>query len=315
MGTRLLLLITTISSFTHPGFGDDTCFVFSFFRDNGQDGFFLMHSNDGLTWEPLNHDEPLLPPYVGEAQLMRDPCIILGPDGLFHMVWTVGWWEKSIGIASSPDLVHWSKQRTIPVMEHEPNARNSWAPEIFYDEENEEYVIFWATTIPGRFPDTEGSSETDLNHRMYYVTSSDLQRFSETRVLLDPGFNVIDSTINRLPDGRYVMFLKNETLVPEEKNIRMAFSDHPTGPWSEISKPISGEPWAEGPTAAFIDGYWYVYFDRYTKHEYAVVRSADLQTWEDVSDQLTVPEGLRHGSILPVDCSVVERIRALTETP
>ncbi len=64
---------------------------------------------------------------------MRDPCIIRGADGLFHMVWTVSWNERTIGYASSKDLIHWSEQQAIPVMEHEPTTLNCWAPEIFYD--------------------------------------------------------------------------------------------------------------------------------------------------------------------------------------
>ena len=30
---------------------------------------------------------------------MRDPCLVAGPDGQFHLVWTTGWWDKGIGIA------------------------------------------------------------------------------------------------------------------------------------------------------------------------------------------------------------------------
>jgi hypothetical protein len=55
---------------------------------------------------------------------MRDPCIIRDKDGIFHMVWTVSWNEKGIGYAWSRDLINWSQQKYIPVMEHEPEARN-----------------------------------------------------------------------------------------------------------------------------------------------------------------------------------------------
>lgn len=39
---------------------------------------------------------------------MRDPCIIAGPDGVFHLVWTISWNEKGIGYAHSKDLIHWT---------------------------------------------------------------------------------------------------------------------------------------------------------------------------------------------------------------
>ena len=46
------------------------------------------------------------------------------------MVWTAGWYEKGIGIAHSEDLIHWSEQKYIPVMAHEPTARNQGSGNI-----------------------------------------------------------------------------------------------------------------------------------------------------------------------------------------
>ena len=44
------------------------------------------------------------------------------------------------------------------------------------------------------------------------------------------------------------MLLKDDTLTPPQKNIRIAYSDKLTGPYSEPSEPITGNYWAEGPT-------------------------------------------------------------------
>ena len=71
------------------------CYVFSHFRGEGEDGLHLAYSYDGLTWKPLKNGNALLRPKVGRDKLMRDPCIISGPDGRFHMVWTVSWREKA----------------------------------------------------------------------------------------------------------------------------------------------------------------------------------------------------------------------------
>src|SRR6476619_7546736 len=76
-------------------------YVFSYFKNNGQDGLHLAYSKDGLNWTALNNDESVLKPEVGKEKLMRDPCIIRGVDGLFHMVWTCSWQDKGIGYASS----------------------------------------------------------------------------------------------------------------------------------------------------------------------------------------------------------------------
>jgi len=81
--------------------------VFSYFLDNGQDGMRLAHSRDGLKWTPLGDGRPYLAPTVG-GKLIRDPFIILGPDNVFHAVWTTGWYEQGIGISHSRDLKTWT---------------------------------------------------------------------------------------------------------------------------------------------------------------------------------------------------------------
>src|SRR5436190_23470979 len=77
--------------------------VFSYFTDNGEDGLHLLSSSDGLRWTQLNGGRSFLYPAVG-SRLMRDPSITRGPDGIFHLVWTTGWWDKGIGIAHSTNL-------------------------------------------------------------------------------------------------------------------------------------------------------------------------------------------------------------------
>ena len=121
---------------------EEEVFVFSYFKNNGEDGLHLAYSIDGLKWEALKNDKSFLVPELSSDKLMRDPCIIKGPDGKFHMVWTVSWNEKGIGYANSFDLINWSKQKFIPVMEYEKSTKNAWAPELFYDKKNEQYLIF-----------------------------------------------------------------------------------------------------------------------------------------------------------------------------
>jgi len=278
-------------------------YLFTSFRGNGEDGLHLAYSFDGYRWTDLK--KVFLRPEVGKSKLMRDPCIIQGPDGTFHTVWTTGWGEKGIGYAHSQDLVNWSAQKYVEVMAHEPGAKNCWAPEVFYDELKGQYLIFWATTIPGRFPETE--KKGDNNHRIYYVATKDFETFSKARLFYEHGFNVIDSTIIRDKD-RYLMFLKDETRNPPQKNIRLAFADAAEGPYSRPSEPITGQYWAEGPTALKIGDSWLVYFDKYRKHNYGVVISNDLENWRDVSDKLEFPEGSRHGTVLPISKGVLQKL-------
>ena len=286
--------------------GTNGCYLFSYFVGNGEDGLHLAYSFDGLNWKALNNNKSLLTPKVG-GKLMRDPCIIQGPEGTFHMVWTTSWSQKAIGYAHSRDLVHWSEQKYIPVMEYEPKARNCWAPEVFYDDSSKQFLLYWSTTIPGRFPETDKSGDGGRNHRIYYTTTRDFETFTPTKLFYDPGFNTIDAMIIK-DDGRYIMFIKDETRHPPKKNIRIAVSTQAEGPYGPASEPITGSYWAEGPSAIKIADTWFVYFDKYRKRQYGAVISRDLKDWEDISDKVRFPERTRHGTVFRVSKAILTKL-------
>src|ERR1051326_1924546 len=149
-------------------------------------------------------------------------------------------------------------------MAHEPDAQNCWAPEIIWDPAKQHYLIFWSTTILGRFPDTAMSNKRpERNHRIYATTTTDFEKFGPTKLLYGGAFNVIDATL--VPNGdEWLMFVKNETAQPQvEKNIRMIRGATPEGPWSAPSPKITGNYWAEGPTALKVGDEWRVYFDKH----------------------------------------------------
>jgi Glycosyl hydrolases family 43 len=275
-------------------------YMFSYFKNNGKDGLHLAYSTDGYKWTALKNDKSFLQPILSKDSLMRDPCIIRGADNKFHMVWTVSWNARGIGYASSTDLINWSGQKYIPVMEPEDSARNCWAPEITYDRKKKEYVIYWATTIKGKYPVADPASESGYNHRMYYTSTKDFITFSKTALLYDKGFNVIDATIIKR-GKQYVMFLKDETIKPTpQKNIRIATSKKLTNGFSNPSAPITGNYWAEGPTVTKIGEEWVVFFDKYRDHKYGAIASKDLINWTDISNKISLPTGIRHGTIFKI---------------
>lgn len=291
-----------------PGASGGGPYLFSYFKRNGEDGLHLAYSYDGYTWKALKGDRSFLKPRVGKSKLMRDPSVVKGPDGRFHMVWTTSWWDNTFGYANSRDLINWSEQKAVPIMKSEPKAKNVWAPELFHDEIKRRFMVVWSTTIPGRFPATAGD---DHNHRIYYTVTRDFGSFTPPKLLYDPGYNCIDATIVRC-EGRYVMFLKDERKKPvAKKHILTARATSPEGPYGGPSGPISGREWAEGPSAIRIGGKWFVYFDRYRKHRYGLVTSKDLENWTDESSRLSVPGGMRHGTAFAVERSVLERLLEL----
>jgi hypothetical protein len=149
---RLGLMLLAFGGRGLAGEVKDEVLLFSYFMGNGEDGLHLATSEDGLKWTALRGGASFLQPVAGENKLMRDPCLLLGPDGVFRMVWTTSWTGGTIGYSSSTDLVHWTKQKSLPVMAHEPSTANCWAPEIIWDAQQQHYLIFWSSTVPGKFP-------------------------------------------------------------------------------------------------------------------------------------------------------------------
>ena len=96
------------------------------------------------------------------------------------------------------------------------------------------------------------------------------------------------------------MFLKDETREPAQKNLKIAYSKNLIGPYSEASKPITGNYWAEGPTAIKIEDNWIVYFDKYHDKKYGAIQSKDLINWEDISEKIEFTKGTRHGSVFKI---------------
>lgn len=285
-----------------PNAADET-FLFTSFRENDDSGLRFLASDDGLQWREI--PGAFLKPTVGKHQLMRDPSLVHGPDGTFHLVWTTGWKDdQGFGYAHSNDLVHWSEQRFIPVMEHEPTTVNVWAPELFYDEPNEQFIICWASTIPGRFPD-QGEPH-DNNQRMYYTTTRDFKEFAPTQLFCDPGFSVIDATIVRDAD-RYVLVLKNNTR--QGHQLYTAVGDSPLGPWRDVTGPFT-DHFSEGPTALRLGDEWLVYYDAYRKEIYGAARTKDFKTFADATGEVSFPRGHKHGTVLKVPRSIVEGLHS-----
>ncbi len=296
---------------SHSSFSQgDSAYIFSYFINNGEDGLHLAYSKDALHWLPINDNESILTPVVGKDKLMRDPCLIIGRDGYFHMVWTVSWGEKGIGYAKSKDLINWSDQRFLPVMKHEEEALNCWAPELFYDEISGEYMIYWSTTIPGKFPQTDHTGDKNYNHRMYYTTTKDFEDFSPVKLLFDDGFNVIDGVIKKV-GGEFYMIVKDETKRPTPmKNLRLTKSLYLHKGYSNASQPFSVN-WVEGPTIIKLihSNEWILYYDEYTRHKMGALKTTNWQDWENISDQISFPKGLRHGTALKVPNSILNNLK------
>ena len=298
-------------------------YIFSYFSDTPhegkrgeQAGLHLAWSRDARVFTPVNSDLPVLAPEVGD-RLMRDPSITEGPDGTFHLVWTCGWKGRSIGYANSKDLVHWSAQRDIAVLENEPTARNCWAPEITYNPDDGTFYIYLSATIPGRHSPIEGmhEKESGLNHRIYLTTTKDFVTFTPSRLWFNPDFSVIDAAAVRDPKtSEWLLFVKNENHTPTEKNIRVVRGTTSLADGfdpANVSVPITVR-WTEGPAPYFAKDTLFVGYDGYRNHYYGSIASTDGgATWRNSSKETKFPRGARHGTVFKVDSAVIDRLLAL----
>jgi hypothetical protein len=262
--------------------------MFTSFHEPANEGLRFLYSYDGYKWTDVGRT--FVKPEVG-SKVMRDPSIAKGADGEYHLVWTSGWKDdKGFGYAHSKDLVHWSAPAFIPVMENEPNVVNVWAPEVFFDDDNNQFIIVWASTIPFRFP--KGVEDENNNHRLYYTVTKDFKTFSPSKLFLDPGFSVIDAEIVKRAPKDYVLVLKDNTR--PMRNIKVAFGNSPLGPWNNISAPFT-KNLTEGPSVAHVGKNWLVYFDSYGDKRYKAMKTTDFIHFDSAA--VSVPEGHKHGTV------------------
>ncbi len=274
-------------------------YLFAYFKEPGNQGIYLALSRDGYHYTALNDGQPWVKP-DRQGELMRDVFLTRGPDGLFHMVWTWNWRGRSLGYAESNDLLHWSAQSEVPIMESFPEIRNVWAPEIDWDARQKKWLIIWSSS---RSDDSQGN-------RIWSSLTTDFKTFSTPKVLFDPGYEVIDATMFHGKQTQYLIF-KDQTRDPLRYQIRYATGPTVEGPWSNIQAPLT-EPWSEGPSAIKVGKEFVIYYDHYRapRARYEGVQSSDWIHWESIDDRISFPEYCKHGSFLKITAAEAALLEA-----
>lgn len=283
-------------------------YLFAYFTGNGETGVYFALSDDGYHYRALNGGQPWLPP-AHKDQLMRDPHIARDPKGGFHMVWTWGWTGNVFGHAHSQDLMTWGDQTATPAFPGVEGVKNVWAPELVHDPKTGEWLVFWSSTIAGRFPDSASSLDNGNNHRIYAVATRDFKSFSEPWVLFEPGYPVIDATIVPGPQG-FDMFFKDERVRPLRKQILRATGPSVRGPWKTQGDAFT-EEWSEGPSALQVDDHVIVFYDHYRDPAgYRAMRSRDRTYWQNATPMISFPPNSKHGSFLKITAEEAARLEA-----
>ncbi|MBV9867726.1 MAG: glycoside hydrolase family 43 protein [Abitibacteriaceae bacterium] len=277
-------------------------YVMSYFR-TAAEALHLAISDDGLQWQALNQNQPVLTGTVG-TKTLRDPFVFQAQDGQFHLFATNGWKADSIVHATSPNLINWSEQELLPVMAGVPNVRNCWAPECFYDYEAKLYRIIWSSSV------TEPNGSADWNHRIWSCTTADFKSYTPAQLFLDPGYSVIDATVIRF-QGQYLLAFKDERgenrIGTNWKAMRVCFAPHAEGPWTEISELITPSL-TEGPTMFQREDHLVMIFDHFIEDYFGAMQSDDGINWQSITNQMQFPPGPRHASVLEVTDEVGQNL-------
>jgi len=277
---------------------------------NDREGLHLAVSQDGLKWQVVNGDRPVFARTVGEV--FRDPSIARDESGTYHLVWTTAWGcgkYKGIGYATSTDLIAWNQQRVIPVMENEPKTEFVWAPELFWDAKERQWMIHWASSVTGKFPETLALFDGRANARIYYTLTKDFKTFAPSRLLFNANCLAIDSYLYGASDGQYYVFFKADRKETPRRGILMAKAPAATGPYTLDPNMVTApdEGWAEGPCAVKVGEKTRLYYAA-PGPGFSACETADMKTWTNLRKSTTPPGGYRHGTVIRISPGEASRL-------
>lgn len=267
-------------------------YYMAYFRDKIPK-VFLAVSEDLLHWEDMYGGNAVFD-LSGSDQIVRDPFLIQDRNHVWHIFYTNNWYSNTIGHCTATDLQKFERQDDICLFKQNvEDVYNCWAPEIFWNEEEQIYCMIWSASFKSQ------NSENEDSNRIWCAKSQDLYHFSEPEIFFDPGYPVIDASVLR-KDGGYYMAFKDERMFNAVGSpysaLRTATSKKACGPYENIS-PILTEWRSEGPMLLHEKGEYYIFYDSFGKGNYEAIKSRDFINWENITSKIDIPKGCRHMSI------------------
>lgn len=325
----LLLLVVAMASGGQPdppgqvagGKAVHDAYLFAHIMHGDYGRLYYSVSLDGLHWRSLGRGRRVFEEYRGH------PDICKGHDGRYYLVGNRNDSAPDINFWVSDDLVTWARYGDVtPKLKQTPGYGDALqrigAPKLFYDEAGSQYILTWHT------PHKEGTKEDPerywASQRTLYLTSKDLQTFSDPPQRLFPWDMGTIDVIIRKQGERYFALIKDERYPTLDwvtgKTIRISSAPSPFGPWTEPSPPVSPN-FREAPTLipSPDSKAWYLYYEQYPGVSYGLSVSADLRgPWYQVSgytffadwDKYSLPPKVRHGCMLPITRSQYDRVVA-----
>ncbi len=316
---------------------EDGAYLFVYFTNNGkaEQQIYFAVSKDGLNWTELNNRYPVLISTLGD-RAVRDPYIIRSNEGdRFYLIATDldasgGDWtgyqyngSKNIMVWESTDLINWSDQREL-LASTLPEQGCTWAPEVTYDPETQNYVIYWSSKM------TDGSNPRYKLNAVYYATTRDFvtmnsekpELFVEGKLgqtgIVEPGadnynenITVIDTTVLQSEvDNKFYRVTKHEG----ESKVFIESSDKLLGKY----EPIAGANVYTNPDFAGVegpelyrlkDGRYCLLLDRFGNGGYMAAVTEDLSTgvFSKMTEASSFPVA-RHGGVLKITDEEYDRV-------
>ena len=295
-------------------------FLFATFRGEGSpltEQVYFSLSKDGTKWTALNDAKPVLVSELGEKGV-RDPYLLRGKSGdHFYLIATdlsihlnrdwgraVRSGSHNIVIWESEDLVTWSEPRLVEVAPDDAGC--TWAPEAVYDQENDDYLVFWASTT---------RRDDFAKHRIWAARTKDFRDFGEPFIYIEKPTTVIDTTIVHNGNS-YFRFSKDE----KYKAITMEKSERLDGPWTDISNfSLARLRGYEGPACYLIQpgsenhpAKWGLILDHYARGRgYQPYVTEDLASGNfEEAKGFEFPFKFRHGSVLSLSQEEYDRLES-----
>ncbi len=304
-------------------------YLFAHFKEkitpDGEQVYFGI-SPDGYNWEQVNNGKPILTSTLGEKGC-RDIEIVRLHTGGFVIITTdlsiayrmdeqyrVDWHNvnrtgsKCLRIWKTDDLVNFSEEKLAYMGRDDFGCL--WAPEVFFNEENEEYLVHWGSTI----------AEDNFSHMSIYCsTTKDFETFSEPKLYFTKDNEILDSHITKVGDT-YHLFYKNAEHPPMNMH---AISKNLYGPFEHdeafeiyMDKEIEQPGSYEGPTVYTLpDGKWCLMLDFFgcekEKMGYVPFVSGEAgdANFKRVPEQFTFPYGFKHGRVIEITQEEYDRLK------
>ncbi len=306
-------------------------YLFVHFREkqteDGEQIYFAL-SKDGYNWEQVNDGKPVITATAGDmgvrdiviTRTQENSFVILATDlalvrnlelkynGNIKGAFKNG--SKAIAMWKSNDLVHWSEESFLELSDGSLGC--FWAPGIFFDDVNNEYIVHWSST----------NKDNDFGGLdIYYSRTKDFETFSDPEIFYKKADSeTLDSFICKYGET-YHLFVKS---ADNPKAVIHEMSKSLLGPYrrdtdfdkqmTKLDNPATYEApmiykLGDGEICLMLDFYGCEEKEKMGYVPFAI-NSLDKVNLRCIKEKFTFPYGFKHGVVLEISDEEYERIKS-----